>query len=77
MRSGGRTLRLGRIVNGKVVQRYVIVLDDHELTRFTLADPAGDGLVRFTRDFLTKAWQLGAKKGVKWVGTVSARDRET
>lgn len=70
-------LRLGRNVKGHVEHRYVIVLEDHDLTAFTLADPGGDGLVRFTRDELTKAWKLGAKKGVKWVGTVSARDRET
>ncbi|MBI3200090.1 MAG: hypothetical protein HYZ29_01025 [Myxococcales bacterium] len=68
-----QVLRLGRMVNGRVEHRYVIIVDDHDLTEFTLADPAGAGLVRFTRDELTKAWQLGAKRGVTWVGTVSAR----
>ena len=66
-----QVLRLGRIVNGKIEHRHVMLLDDHDLTAFTLADPAGDGLVRFTRAELTEAWKLGAKKGVKWVGTVS------
>lgn len=68
-----QVLRLGRKVNGKLEHRHVIVLDDHDLAAFTLADPAGDGLVRFTRDELTEQWKLGAKKGVRWVGTVSAR----
>jgi len=71
-----QVLRLGRKANDDVEHRYVIVLDDHDLTQFTLADPNRNGLVKFTRDELTKAWRLGAKKGVKWVGTVSARDRQ-
>jgi hypothetical protein len=66
-----QVLRIGRMANGHVEHRYVIVLDDHDLTEFTLADPAGDGLVTFKRDELTEAWKLGAKKGVKWVGTIS------
>ncbi|MBE7483202.1 MAG: hypothetical protein HS104_24915 [Polyangiaceae bacterium] len=69
-------LRLGRKVNGYVEHRYVIILDDHDLTEFTVADPAGEGLVKVTRDELTETWKLGARKNVKWVGTVSARDRE-
>lgn len=68
-----QVLRLGRMVNGRVEHRYVIIVDDHDLTEFTLADPAGAGLVKFTRDELTKAWKLGARQGVRWVGTVSAR----
>ena len=56
-----------------VVRRYVAILDDHDLTELTLADPAGDGLVRRARDELTEAWKLGAMKGVTWVGTVSAK----
>ena len=51
----------------------MIILDDHELTEFTLADPAGSGLVMLHRGELTEAWKLGARKGVTWVGTVSAR----
>lgn len=66
-------LRIGRKVNGKVERRFVIILDDHDLTEFTLADPVGGGVVKFTRDELAKAWELGAKKGVPWVGKVSAR----
>lgn len=68
-----QVLRLGRKVNGKVEHRFVIVLDDHDLNEFTWADPAGEGLVKLTRAELTKAWKLGAKKNVKWVGTVSGR----
>ncbi|MCA9595420.1 MAG: hypothetical protein KC776_19030 [Myxococcales bacterium] len=60
-------------MNTKVERRYVIILDDHELTEFTLADPAGSGLVMLHRGELTEAWKLGARKGVTWVGTVSAR----
>ncbi len=67
-------LRIGRIVKTKVERRYVIILDDHDLTELTLADPAGDGLVKLTRGELTEAWKLGALKGVTWVGTVSARE---
>lgn len=66
-------LRLGRKANGHVEHRHVIVLDDHDLNEFTLADPAGAGFVTLTRTELTEAWQVGAKKGVRWVGTVSAR----
>lgn len=68
-----QVLRLGRKANGHVEHRYVSILDDHDLTEFTLADPAGDGLVTLTRAGLTEAWKLGAKKNVKWVGTVSGR----
>lgn len=70
-----QVLRVGGIVKGKVERRYVIVLDDHDLTEFTLADPAGDGRVKVTRDELTEQWKLGAKKGVKWVGTISGPSR--
>lgn len=72
-----QVLRLGRIVNGHVEHRYVILLDDHDLNEFAVADPAGDGLVKFTRDELSEAWKLGAKKNVRWVGTISARARES
>lgn len=68
-------LRVGRKVNGHVEHRYVIILDDHDLTEFTLADPAGEGLVKLTRAELAEAWKLGAKRGVRWVGTVSGRER--
>lgn len=68
-----QVLRLGWRLNGRVEHRHVIVLNDHDLAAFSLADPAGNGLVKLTRDELTEAWVLGAKKGVKWVGTVSAR----
>ena len=66
-------LRIGRVMKTKVERRYVAILDDHDLTELTLADPAGDGLVRLARDELTEAWKLGAMKGVTWVGTVSAK----
>lgn len=33
----------------KVERRFVLVIDDHDGTRYTLADPAGDGLVECTR----------------------------
>ena len=33
--------RTGLTVNGYVEHRYVIVLDHHDLTEFTLADPGG------------------------------------
>lgn len=65
-------LRLGRVVNGQVEHRFVALLDDHDLTEFTLADPVGAGIVKLSRAELTEAWTLGARKGVKWVGTVSA-----
>ncbi len=68
-----QALRIGRMVNGHVEHRHVIILDDHDLIEFTLADPAGAGLVKLDRHELTEAWTLGAKKGVKWVGTVSVR----
>jgi hypothetical protein len=68
-----QVLRVGRIVNGKVEHRYVILLDDHDLAEFTVADPAGDGLVKLTRAELTEAWKLGARKNARWVGTISGR----
>ena len=51
-------------------------VDDHDGTRFTVADPAGDGLVMMTRGELTDLWQKGAKKNVKWAGTIWVRRRE-
>lgn len=68
-----QVLRLGRKANGHVEHRYVSILDDHDLTEFTLADPAGEGLVKLTRAELTASWKLGAKKNATWVGTVSGR----
>jgi hypothetical protein len=66
-------LVLGRTVGTKVERRYVLILDDHDLTEFTVADPAGAGLVKFTRDELEEAWKLGAKKGAKWAGSIWVR----
>jgi hypothetical protein len=68
-------LVLGRTVGSKMERRFVLVLDDHNLAEFTVADPAGDGLVKFTRDDLTEAWKLGAKNDVKWAGSVWVRRR--
>jgi hypothetical protein len=68
-----QVLVLGRALVGKIERRFVLVLDDHDLAEFTLADPAGEGLVKFTRDELNEAWNLGAKKGVKWAGSIWVR----
>lgn len=67
---------LGRTVATKVERRFVLILDDHDGTEFTVADPAGGGLVKYTREELTAAWKLGAKKGVKWTGSIWVRRSE-
>jgi len=69
-------LVLGRAVASKVERRFVLILDDHDGTEFTVADPAGQGLVKFTRAELTRCWAKGAKKGVKWAGSIWVRRRE-
>jgi hypothetical protein len=69
-------LVLGRTVASKVERRFVLILDDHDGTRFTVADPAGEGLAEVTREELTTAWETGAKKGVKWAGSIWVRRRE-
>jgi hypothetical protein len=70
-------LVLGRTrTDGKVERRFVLILDDHDGTRFTVADPAGEGLAEVTREELTAAWETGAKKGVKWAGSIWVRRRE-
>jgi len=61
---------LGRNTGTKVERRFVLVIDDHDGTKYTVADPAGDGLVEFTRADLEEAWKLGARKGVKWAGSL-------
>jgi hypothetical protein len=66
---------LGRAVEGKIQRRFVLIIDDHDGTEFTVADPAGNGLAKFTRDGLAEAWNLGAKKGVKWAGSIWVRGR--
>lgn len=65
-------LKLGRASGGKVERRHVLILDD-EGDVITVADPAGNGITRFTRRKLKAAWKLGARKGVPWLGCVSAR----
>jgi hypothetical protein len=69
-------LVLGRTVATKIERRFVLILDDHDGTKFTVADPAGDGLVKFTRTALEAEWNLGAKKGVLWAGSIWVRRRE-
>jgi hypothetical protein len=54
----------------------VPILDDHDGTEFTVADPAGAGLAEITREDLTEVWKLGAKKGVLWAGSIWVRRRE-
>lgn len=65
-------LKLGRASGGKIERRHVLIIDDRS-DAITVADPAGSGLTRFTRRKLKAAWKLGARNGVPWVGSVSAR----
>lgn len=62
-------LLVGQQNGEKIERRHVLVIDDQDDV-ITVADPAGAGLVKFTRDKLTAAWKLGAKKGVKWAGSI-------
>lgn len=62
-------LLLGQENGDKIERRHVLVIDDQDDV-ITVADPAGAGLVKFTRDNLTAAWKLEARRGVLWLGSV-------
>lgn len=66
---------LGRIQGNKIERRHALLVDNRGDV-ITVADPAGGGLVKFSRDELTVAWHLGAKKGVLWLGHLWVRRRE-
>lgn len=68
-------LMLGQQNGDKIERRHVLVIDDQDDV-ITVADPAGAGVVKFTRDNLMAAWKLGARKGVLWVGSIWVRWRE-
>lgn len=65
-------LVVGRKSGGNVERRHVLVVDDQDEV-ITVADPAGDGLVRLARKELTEARKLGARKGVLWLGHFCVR----
>ncbi len=52
--------------------RYVLILD-HRGDEIEVADPAGDGIVTMKPEELIEAWTLGAKKGKRWLATISVR----
>lgn len=64
-------LEIGWTKGGAIERRYVLILDRDE-DNVDLADPAGEGRIAIGTKDLAKAWELGARLGRSWMGTVSA-----
>jgi hypothetical protein len=54
-----------------IESRYVLVLD-YGVDEVLTTDPAGEGLVTLTRDSFWASWKLAERRGLSWVGLVSA-----
>lgn len=64
-------LRLGRHDGSRVELRYALLLD-RSGDRLRVADPAGQGIVELSvGGEVATAWELGARGGKPWLGTVS------